>query len=315
MDFFSINELQRAMEEDSDLTSHPISFKVSNSIDIRRIFDPISYSKGAAIIRMMQSVLGEEAFRHALGKYLNKFKYSNAVHDDLWNVMTDSGHKFKTLPKDLTVKDIMDSWTLQAGYPILYVQRNGTDIFVSQKRFLFPKLDNSDTQIWNIPITYTTQVNPDHSNTVPRHWLRKSDNLTLSNAVNPDEWFYFNIRRSGYYRVSYDYKSWIALIRNFDQIPDVIIAKLIDDALNLARAEIISYDIPLTFLMKLRFKDVLPWSAATSGIEYLTNMLIREPAYEHFRVSHYAVESKSNQTHLTKCKLYCNILGIHALHN
>lgn len=104
------------MEEDSDLTSHPISFPVSNSTDVRRIFDPISYSKGAAIIRMMQSFLGENAFRHALKTYLNKFKHSNAVHDDLWDVMTISGHEYKTLPENLTVKDIMDSWTLQGIY-------------------------------------------------------------------------------------------------------------------------------------------------------------------------------------------------------
>lgn len=275
------------MEEDSDLTSHPISFKVSNSIDVRRIFDPISYSKGAAIIRMMQSFLGENAFRHALKTYLNKFKHSNAVHDDLWDVMTESGHKYKTLPENLTVKDIMDTWTLQANFPILNVQRNGSDIIISQQRFLLPTLNEKDSeQTWNIPITYATEANPDHNNTVPHYWLRKSSNLTIPNAIGPKQWIYFNIRRSGYYRVNYDYSSWIILSRNYGQFPDVINAQLIDDSLNLARAEVISYDIPLTFLMNLRAQDVLPWAAATPGIEYLTNMLIREPAYEHFRVSY-----------------------------
>lgn len=307
------------MAEDSDLSSHPISFKVSNSTDIRRIFDPISYSKGASIIRMVQSFLGEKAFRYALQTYLKKFKYSNAVHDDLWDVMTDAGHKHQTLPEDLTVKDIMDSWTLQAGYPILNVTRTGTSITISQKRYLLPELNQNDTQFWNIPITYTTQSNPDHTNAVPSHWLRKSENLTLSDAVGAEQWFYFNAHRSGYYRVSYDYGSWVALIRNFDQIPDVIIAQLIDDALNLARAEVISYDIPLTFLMKLRFKDILPWAAATSGIQYITNMLIREPAYEHFRVSHYenyysccCIHISNHKFELTRILLN---LGVHALHN
>lgn len=79
MDFFSINELQKAMEIDADGSSHPISFPVSKSSDIRRIFDEISYSKGASIIRMMSGFLGEKAFKGGLQAYLNKFQYDNAV--------------------------------------------------------------------------------------------------------------------------------------------------------------------------------------------------------------------------------------------
>lgn len=79
MDFFSVKELQNAMEIDADSSSHPISFPVSKPSDIRRIFDPISYSKGASIIRMMSRFLGEKAFKGALQAYLNKFQYDNAV--------------------------------------------------------------------------------------------------------------------------------------------------------------------------------------------------------------------------------------------
>lgn len=67
------------MEKDADSSSHPISFPVSKPSDIRRIFDPISYSKGASIIRMMSGFLGEKAFKGALQEYLKKFEYDNAV--------------------------------------------------------------------------------------------------------------------------------------------------------------------------------------------------------------------------------------------
>lgn len=79
MDFFSINELQKAMEIDADSSTHPISFPVSKPSDIRRIFDEISYSKGASIIRMMSRFLGEKAFKGGLQAYLTKFQYDNAV--------------------------------------------------------------------------------------------------------------------------------------------------------------------------------------------------------------------------------------------
>lgn len=283
LDFFSVNELQESMEKDSDRSSHPISFPVSKPSDIRRIFDPISYAKGASIIGMMQHFLGERAFKGALQEYLQKFKYANAVQDDLWEVMTLHGHKHGTLPKEHDVKKIMDSWTLQPGYPIVTVERIGTSVRISQQRYILPKVDLKDKSRWFVPITYETKSNRTTVG-VPPFWLSNSDNITLENVVDPEHWLYVNIDRAGYFRVNYDYNSWIMLVKAYETLPEITRAQLIDDSLNLARAEILSYDIPLTFLMKMRNEDTLAWAAAASGIEYVTYMLNREPAYEHFRV-------------------------------
>lgn len=286
MDFFAINELQPAMMEDSDQSSRPLSSVVKSSADIRRKFDPISYSKGASVIRMIQGFLGEDAFWAALKKYLQLFQYSNAVHDDLWNVMTESGHKYETLPKDLTVKAIMDSWTLNAGYPILMVKRINATIHIAQKHYLLPTVNANDTQTWHIPISYVIRGNDTTPSRIVHNWLSNSTDLVLTDAIKPGEWFYFNVHRTGYYRVNYDYTSWLALIRNYKHLPNTTIAHLMDDALNLARNEVITYDIPLTFLLNLRTTDIIPWAASAPGIEWLSYMLNREPAYEHFRVIH-----------------------------
>lgn len=286
MDFFGVNEIQAAMHEDSNTKSHPISFPVSKPTDIRRIFDPISYSKGASIIRMMESFLGQEAFQGALNEYLTTFEYSNAMRDDLWSVMTKYGHAANTLPKDLNVKQIMDTWTLQAGYPVIQANRTGTNITITQKRYLLPKYDAASTQKWFIPLTFVTQTNNANNITIPEHWLNDtSDNITITNMIDANQWYYLNSRRTGYYRVNYDYESWAKLIFYYDDIPEVNSAQLLDDAFNLARAEITTYDVPLTLFSKLRASDVLPLAAVTPSLEYLNNMLIREPAYEYFRVS------------------------------
>ena len=71
--------MQVSMEKDSDLSAHPISFNVSTPSDVRRIFDPISYSKGASVIRMMHSFVGSQAFKEGIRQYLRKYEYSNAV--------------------------------------------------------------------------------------------------------------------------------------------------------------------------------------------------------------------------------------------
>lgn len=150
---------------------------------------------------------------------------------------------------------------------------------------MLPAVDYEDTTRWFIPLTYETKAQRTQEG-IPTYWLSNSKNITISNAVDATHWMYVNIRRAGYYRVNYDYESWVILSRSFEDFPAVIRAQLVDDALNLARAEILSYDIPLTFLLKLygRHTDVLPWAATENGIQYLTYMINREPAYEHFRV-------------------------------
>lgn len=286
MDFFGVNEIQAAMAEDSNAKSHPISFAVSKPTDIRRIFDPISYSKGASIIRMMESFLGEEAFQGALHEYLTTFEYANAQQDDLWSIMTKYGHASNTLPADLNVKQIMDTWTLQAGYPVVQVNHSGSDVIVSQTRYMLPAHNETSTQKWFVPLTFVTQANSANNITVPEHWLDDAAaTKTLPNLIDPEHWYFLNVRRTGYYRVNYDIQSWAKLIFNYDSIPEANLAQIMDDAFNLARANITSYDVPVTLFSKLRSMDILPWAAVTPALEYLNNMLIREPAYEYFRVS------------------------------
>lgn len=273
------------MEKDSDKSSHPISFPVVAKTDIRRIFDPISYSKGAAIIRMMKGFLGEQAFRAGITEYLRKFQHSNAVQDDLWHIMSKMGHDYNTLPHNMNVKEIMDTWTHQAGYPVLFVNRIGNDLKITQKKFAFPELDPNDKTRWYIPITFASETNPESSE-IPLHWMTdKEDTILIQNVVEDEKWLYVNVNRTAYYRVNYDIESWKYLSSKYVDLPPVIRAKILDDSLNLARAGLCEYDIPLTFLLRLSHtpNDYFAWSAAYKSIEYLTNMLVREPAYELFK--------------------------------
>lgn len=177
----------------------------------------------------------------------------------------------------------MDTWTVQAGYPVITVTRNGSDVNISQQRYMLPEMNSEDTTRWFVPITFETKALR-NQDTVPQYWLNNTKDITIENIVEPTHWLYVNVKRASYYRVNYDYNSWVILARSYDELPAVIKAQLIDDVLNLARAELVTYDIPLAFLLKLKLEDVIPWAAATQDIEYLTNMMNREPAYEHFRV-------------------------------
>lgn len=281
------NEFNKAMPKDSDASSRPISFRVKTKSDIRRVFDPISYSKGALIINMMRGFLGENTFRLGLKNYLRKFEYGNAVQDDLWEAMTFNAHRDEVLDDRFSVKQIMDSWTVDsAGYPVVTVTRNGTDAIISQQRYFLPKVNQSDTTKWFVPISYaTTQRQP--FNEIPEYWLPNTDKaIVIENAVAINEYIYLNLNRTGYYRVNYDILSWKNLINHFPKLPEITRAQLIDDSFNLARADLTEYDIPITMCIVTRSNDpfdYLSWWAIQSGLEYITNMIKREPAYENYR--------------------------------
>lgn len=277
--------MQRSMEKDSDSSSHPISFPVVSRSDILRIFDPISYSKGASIIRMMRSFIGPAAFRDGINKYLHQFQYANAIQDDLWRIMTETAHKHHTLPLDMNVKEIMDTWTLQSGYPVLNIKRQGFNLIVSQQKFAFPEIDPEDKSRWYIPITFTAEDSL-YSSEIPEYWMKNTDDMiVIPDVVIPEKWIYLNVNRTSYYRVNYDFDSWTRLSRKYNDLPPIIRAKILDDSLNLARAGLCTHDIPLTFLLRMSktSNDYFAWSAAYKSIEYLTNMLVREPAYELFK--------------------------------
>lgn len=105
-------------------SSHPVSVPIGDPSEIDEIFDTISYKKGSSLIRMMERFLGEETFRKGVSNYLKEHKYNNAEQDDLWNALTLQAHADNVLPKTLTVKTVMDSWTLQTGYPVINVIRD-----------------------------------------------------------------------------------------------------------------------------------------------------------------------------------------------
>lgn len=291
----TVNEFNLAMPKDSDASSRPISFKVATKSDIRRVFDPISYSKGALIINMMRGFLGESTFKLGLSNYLRKFEYANAVQDDLWNAMTINGHKDKVLDERFTVKQIMDSWTSEtAGYPVVTVTRHNGNIILSQQRYFLPEIDENDTTRWYIPISYASSQRPIGSE-IPEYWIANNEKeITIENLVNDTEYIYININRTGYYRVNYDKLSWKLLIQNLGEFSDITRAQLIDDSFNLARANLTGYDIPITFGIILRRipNEYLSWWAFSNGLEYLTNMLKREPAFENYRkVMRYIIKS------------------------
>ena len=77
-------EKQRAMSVDARRTTHPIQQPVANESEAMAVFDGITYSKGQAFIRMLESYLGEDAFRDGIrtlhvGARLQQYDHGRSV--------------------------------------------------------------------------------------------------------------------------------------------------------------------------------------------------------------------------------------------
>lgn len=281
------NEMYRVMATDALISSHPLSFaedEINTPAQISEVFDSIAYSKGAAVLRMLSEFLSEDLFKKGLQSYLHAFQYKNTVYNDLWDHLqkaVDAEVGFK-LPD--TIKRIMDTWTLQMGFPVLTVDT--TTGAVSQKHFL---LDPDSTverpsefgYTWIVPVSWMTS-----DNSAGMYWLTNAaaTNLSFSTAGKPGQWLLLNLNVTGYFRVNYDQENWNRLMtqleNNHQNIPVLNRAQMIDDAFNLARAKHVSTVLALDTTRYLtEEREYLPWDAALSNLGYFKLMFDRSEVY------------------------------------
>ena len=197
---FLTADTNRALSLDALDSSHPIEQEVNNPAEIDQLFDAISYSKGASVLRMLEDFLGEEAFRDGLRIYLTRHEYSNARTRDLWDALGEaSGHP---------VTAIMDTWVKQTGYPVLNaeVSRTGSEIEVSlsQRRFTYGDILGAPANgtLWQVPVKVRAA-----SDAQPVSSLMEDNHISV--RLNPapygsiDEWIKVNPLQTGFYRTKY----------------------------------------------------------------------------------------------------------------
>uniref|UniRef100_A0AAY4B2B0 Aminopeptidase n=1 Tax=Denticeps clupeoides TaxID=299321 RepID=A0AAY4B2B0_9TELE len=140
-DLIVINEVQEALEVDALTTSHPLCSAeedIQTPSDIAGLFDVITYSKGAAVLRMLSYYIGENQFKMGIRSYLNEFKYSNVVQKDLWR------HLQQVTFALTTDHYVMKSWTQQVGYPVVTVNTNDGKVY--QDPSIFPLIQQLETR-------------------------------------------------------------------------------------------------------------------------------------------------------------------------
>lgn len=300
----SLDNILTTFRRDAQISSHPISQPILNTSQIGERFDSISYKKGSSVLRMLHLLLGQMSFFDSVKDYLLKHKYQNAEQDDLWQAFTDKAHLYNRISDSYDMKTIMDSWTLQTGYPIIKVKRDYQtgSVEISQQRFLENSTLSAEEydKCWWVPLSYTTSSEMDFSTTTPKNWLECDRNtgssvpIKLDNVVGENDWIIFNIQLSGVYRVMYDRENWYLLNKTLNSEKHTSIdvmnrALLIDDVIWLAWSGYHDYNVTFDILEYLTLeRDYLPWRSALDGLNSVNRLLKPFPsAYEYFKVSLY----------------------------
>ena len=278
-------DTNRALSLDGLKNSHPIEQAVKNPAEVSQLFDAISYSKGASVIRMLENFLGEESFRKGLNRYLSSHMYDNARTEDLWSALeTESGRP---------VTAIMDSWVKQMGYPVLQVEsdRTGgqTTLSVTQERFVYDRLlgdsgpdSDSDNEVWRVPVS-ASQGSEESAVTV-----MDGRQTQIDVPGSGDGWVKLNPLQTGFFRVNYSTEDWQRLVPAIESLELHATDRLgvQNDAYALSRAGL----LPVTQFLSLAqaYKnegDASVWSDLASNLRDIEQLISDEaihPAYQGF---------------------------------
>jgi aminopeptidase N len=215
---------QFAMALDARRTSHPIQHPVANETEAMAAFDGITYSKGQALIRMLESYVGEDAFRDGIRKYMAAHAYGSATTADLWQALESTTGK--------PVAAIASTFTEQAGVPLVIAETtcNGDEqrIRLRQERFVIHD-PGAASQRWRIPVT----VGPLRARRGETVLLDGQAEVAAGRCGEPVK---VNLRDIGYYRVEYDAQSRAALAKSMALMPPADWLNLIADGWALVEA-------------------------------------------------------------------------------
>jgi aminopeptidase N len=210
---------ESAMAADARATSHAIHQDVTDELQAANSFDSdITYSKGEALLRMLEAYIGEDVFRQGIRSYMKSRAYSNATAADLWNALRQTSGK--------NIPAVAAQWIEKPGFPLVSVtaacdSSGNRSVTLRQKRFLLNGGGANGAQ-WQVPLRIRTGA------LSPRNVLLDTRDQKTE-AGRCDEALSVNADAVGYYRVQYDADTLAVNTRLFSAAVDGDRIALLDD--------------------------------------------------------------------------------------
>lgn len=221
----AVNVRERAMERDAIATTHPIVQPVETVEQANQAFDAISYSKGEAVIRMLEVYVGSDAWRDGVRRYIKAHAYGNTKSGDLWREIEAAAHQ--------PVTAIAHDFTLQPGVPLVRVQHavcaNGdTKLSLTQAEFTRDRPDKKPLS-WRVPVT----IKSIGAGAPVRYLLSSGKGTVKVPGCDP---LIINAGQTGYYRTLYQPAQFAGIAKNFASVAAVDQLGMLSDSWSLGLA-------------------------------------------------------------------------------
>jgi puromycin-sensitive aminopeptidase len=256
-----------AFNLDALASTHPISIEAKNAEEASERFDAITYNKGAAVLRMIESYLGEDTFREGVRIYLGRHREANASADDFWKALDEASGQ------DVTT--IMNTWIREPGHPLVSISLKDASagtFELSQTRYYSDKDVRRSTQHWPVPlvIKYGTAAGIREERVLLRD---ERATVRLAGA----QWIFPNAGGRGFYRWQLDEAADRLLDNGVKQLGPEERLSLIDDVWALTRTGRASLASFLRRLDTLAGEDDRAVIAAISdALSWLSSYAVRD---------------------------------------
>ncbi|WP_380786375.1 M1 family metallopeptidase [Sphingomonas sp. R86521] len=274
------SDREAAMGIDATAATHPIIRKVETVDQIGEAFDGITYSKGQAVIGMLESTLGPDVFRQGIRSYMAKHKYGNTVTEQLWTELSAAAGK--------PVAEIAHDFTLQGGVPLVTLtgatcSGGTTTATLAQGRFGLDAASKAP-QTWHVPLVVATLGGGQSSAIVTGSATR----VTVKGCGT----LVINRGKGSYTRVLYDEAGHAALVRDYAKLDLADRLGTIGDDFALAAGGY--QDLSRYFAVTAQVgatADLLEWSSVAGGLGSLAGLYAHTPLETQLRTRSLAILS------------------------
>jgi len=222
-----------AMSLDALKTTHPVVQHVETVEQASQAFDGITYQKGEAVIRMLESYVGAEAWRDGVRAYMKKHAHGNTVSDDLWREIETAAGK--------PITGIAHDFTLQPGVPLITVTdqtcaAGKTTLTLAQGEFS-KDLPGKTPLTWRVPVTVRSV-----DGSVAKTLVTGGKGSVTVAGCGP---VIVNAGQSGYFRTVYGPTRFSGVVQSFARLPAIDQLGVMSDVWSLGLA---GYQAPTDFL-------------------------------------------------------------------
>ncbi len=232
------------LDADAIVATRSVQSPVNSPNDALEMFDEITYIKGAALLRMLETYLGEDRFQKGIQTYMNAHAFANASTTDLWDALSSaSGSSVDKTSTKKNAKDskkgqvdvakLMDAWVHQPGCPIVSYRpiseptankKVSLKLELSQRRFFLdsaPELASGKAKTalipWQIPLTFKFIEGSKSSPSQVALLSLGKEQVSIDGVKEP---LIINATGNGYFRTFYDLDQQVRLRQQ--NLPEIL---------------------------------------------------------------------------------------------